>query len=385
MDGLKRVVLVTNIPTPYRIPLFNELNRQLTEAGYSFCVVFGGKTYSRRKWEVDLEACTFSYKILGSQTIQLGKSNEHVAFAYSGLGAVLKELNPDLLIVPGFSLATVKALGLFIRRKCKYIIWTGSIGGERPKFDRWFKMSRRLLARYATAAVVYGTRAGNYVKTLGMRGPKIFTAINTVDTSFFEDATRAHRQKSPQKDRKYLTYIGALSPGKNVMKLLEVVRELARSRKDFCLEIVGDGEEKERLETFVATEKIEDVVRFQGYQQKQDVPEYLARSNAFLFQTDYDVWGLVLNEAMAAGVPCLVSHKAGASEDLVQEGETGFTVDFSDVSSVVPRINWILDNPQPAYAMGEKARTFIVEHANLNRSARGFVDAVQYAFHDVKS
>ncbi len=385
MAGLKQIVLVTNIPTPYRIPLFNELDQQLKKAGYSFCVIFGGKGYSRRKWKVDLATCRFSYRFLKSHTFQLGKNEERVAFVYSGLGVLLRELRPDLLIVPGFSMATLKALWLLITRGCRYIIWTGSTGGNRRRMNGWLRIFRQVLAKHAVAAIVYGSKAGAYMKTLGMEVQKVFTAINTVDTSFFEASTRRCRLQSAARDKKYLTYIGALSARKNVMQLLEIVSDLSKSRDDFFFEIIGDGEEMDTLKQFVVAQQLEGVVFFRGYRQKQDIPQFLARSNAFLFQTDYDIWGLVLNEAMAAGVPCLVSCNAGASEDLIREGETGFTVDFSDVATALQRINWVLDNPGPARLLGEKASRFISEHANLSRSARGFVEAIQYTFQHVGS
>ena len=123
---------------------------------------------------------------------------------------------------------------------------------------------------------------------------------------------------------------------------MEIVKELALMRNDFILDLVGDGESKPALEEYVTQHKLEHFVHFHGFKQKQDLPVYFAQSTAFLFQTDFDVWGLTLNEAMAAGVPCLSSINAGASFDLVEENETGFMVDFNKREEVIKIINRLL-------------------------------------------
>ncbi len=377
---MKRVVLVTNIPAPYRIPLFNELDDQLGQAGYSFYVLFGGATYSRRKWEVDLSSCRFSYQILTSRTVRQGWSSERTAFMYSGLNSLLIELEPDLIIVPGFSLATVKAWWFSKFKKCKYIIWTGGTGRNKSHRSSLRKMLRQFLAKEAGAAIVYGSLAGAYMRSLGVAKTKVFVGINTVDTTYYQAAVAQYRQQMAKQDgkKKHLTYIGYLSRRKNVRRLLEVGAALATQRTDFVLEIVGDGEDLDKLKAYVNACGLTSFVVFQGYQQKKDLPQFLARSHGFLFQTDFDIWGLVLNEAMAASLPCLASCNAGATEDLVEDGKTGFRIDFSDSKMAVDRINWILDNPAAARQIGANANRFVSMHASMDRSARGFVQAVQY-------
>jgi glycosyltransferase involved in cell wall biosynthesis len=127
--------------------------------------------------------------------------------------------------------------------------------------------------------------------------------------------------------------------------------------------------------------RIERFVRFEGFVQKDDLPEYFARSCCFLFQTRHDIWGLVLVEAMASGLPCIASIHAGATRDLIQDGKTGFALDFSHTENAAQKIQWILDRPQEAKIMGLAGQRFIQEHVNLQVSARGIVSALK-AVHD---
>ncbi len=95
-----------------------------------------------------------------------------------------------------------------------------------------------------------------------------------------------------------------------------------------------------------------------------------------MFQTDFDVWGLVVNEAMAAGVSVLASTNAGATHDLIIDGVTGFAVDYNNQAAVLEKINLILDNSELTGRMGRNAEEIVATRANIAVSARGFFDSV---------
>ena len=376
---MKRIVLVTNIPTPYRIPLFNELHRQLNEAGCELIVIFGRNTYERRKWVVDLSGCAFNYYILQSKVIGSSSNNELTTFTFSGLARMLMRLNPDLVIAPGFSLATMKIWMLSVLRNFEFVIWTGSVEQNAMYTSIMRVAQRKLLVKKASSFVVYGTAARTYIERLGGKASAIFTGINTVDTTYFREQTNALRIAQPASRVKYLTYIGYLSKRKNVAGLLNVILKLARKRDDFILEVIGDGEDLPALKSLVHKQGAESRIVFHGYQQKEALPPFLARSNGFLFQTAFDIWGLVLNEAMAAGVPCVASKQAGAVQDLLQDNANGIVIDFANQTMLLEKIEWLLDNPDKGRAMGKKAQQFIDEHATLAHSAEGFLRAIQYS------
>lgn len=375
---MKRVVLVTNIPTPYRIPLFNELSRQLSEVGVELIVIFGCNTYDRRKWVVDLSDCIFDYYVLQSSVIGAKGNNEITTFTYSGLKQMLKRLRPDLVITPGFSLATMKVWMMSLTHRFKYVIWTGSVEQDERYSSVPRVIQRKMLAMGASAVVVYGSAARAYVEKLGVKPDKIYTGINTVDTTYFARQTQEIRSKIPASNMKYLTYVGYLSRRKNVSDLVKKMIFLAGKRDDFVFEVIGDGEELPVLRRLVKVNNMESRIVFHGYRQKEELPRYLARSNGFLFQTGFDIWGLVLNEAMAAGVPCIASKNACAVHDLLKGNDAGFVVDFSDNNSVLQLVEWLLDNPDAGNEIGENARAYIENHVTLEHSAAGFVQAIQH-------
>ncbi|MGI0011389.1 MAG: glycosyltransferase family 4 protein, partial [Nitrosopumilaceae archaeon] len=216
-----------------------------------------------------------------------------------------------------------------------------------------------------------------YLVSMGASPDKVQIFINTVDTEFFTEATRRIRQHlTPIHDKKRLLYVGELSSRKNVINLLKIMQVLSRTRSDFVLDIVGDGEDGVLLKKYVHENRLTDFVEFHGYKQKPEIPFFMAGAHCFVFPTHFDIWGLVLNEAMVAGLPCLASVHAGATHDLIEDGVTGFAMDFSQTEKVAEKIGWLLENPNDAKQIGQNASRFIAEHASLEKSVSGFVKSI---------
>ncbi len=371
----EKVFIITNIPNPYRVALLNEIHVQLSALDIRFKVIFGARSHSRRKFAMDMEECHFDYMILNDGTVGSGDA-ENVMLSYPGLIKVIRMERPDKVLIVGFSQGTMKLWFRSWIRKTRYILYGGSweMEGRKDSFLR--KIQRKLLMKRAAGCVAYGSLAKDYFIRLGAKPEKVVIGINTVDTTFFREQTDLLRKQLPVRKPPYrLIYIGYLTERKNPRQLLKVIKALSEQRHDFILDVLGDGPELEHLETYVKQEQIGNFVKFHGFIQKEKLPEYLSVSSCFLFPTNYDIWGLVLNEAMAAGLPCIASIHAGATHDLIREGETGFAVDFNDIPLVVEKINWLLDHPGEAGQMGQKARELMRDEVNLKNSAAAFIQA----------
>ncbi len=373
--SIKKVVIVTNVPNPYRIPLFNEIHMQLLQKGIELKVLFGSESYTRRKFRLNLAECSFAYEFLESGKYHFG-NEEKTYFTYKGLIKALKKENADRVVINGFSLGTTRLWWYSFFRKTAYIIWSGAIEKEGRNDSFLRRIQRKLVSSRVISFITYGTLSGKYLKQLGIPEEKIYIAINTVDTTFFSTETRAIRKSLAPESKVRLTFIGYLSPRKNVMRVLEIVQELRQEGRSFVLDIIGDGEDKPNLEKFVHENSLDEFVHFHGFRQKAELPAFLAVSKCFLFQTDFDIWGLVLNEAMAAGLPCISSVHAGATADLIKDQETGFVVDYKDKEQVKNRIRWVMDHPDEAEKIGQKARAFIEKEVSIQVSASGFVKGI---------
>jgi glycosyltransferase involved in cell wall biosynthesis len=371
----RKVLFVTNIPTPYRLPLFNEIADQLAVLGYGLKVVFAASGYARRRWSVDLGECRFEHEILGSRGVSLAGS-ESPSFWYAGLYALLRREQPAVTVVTGYSPATVKLWLRSLVIKTPYVIWSGTIASAQERIGLLRALQRRLLVRRAVGFVAYGSLARDYLVSIGARRECISVGINTVDTGFFRREVAALRRAPAPPE---CLCVGDLTERKRPDLALRAFAAASRDHPAALLTFVGDGPLRESLATLARELGVAERVQFAGFRQRAELPAFLARARCLVFPTGFDIWGLVLPEAMAAGVPCLASVHAGATHDLVIEGKTGFAVDFADTAVAAARLEWFLGHPAEAAALGDACRRHIEERANLQTSAAGFVAAIRGA------
>ncbi|MBK7965868.1 MAG: glycosyltransferase family 4 protein [Bacteroidetes bacterium] len=354
---MQKVVLITNIPTPYRIPLFNELNKQLLVEGMELHVIFSEAGYQRRKFEINFSDFKFPFTILGGGTITSAEDSEKTYFFYKGLWKALKSIHPNKVIVAGFSAACIITASYCSWNKVPFAIWSGSIQTE-VRNNSWHRIFiRRQLIKRAKSFIAYGSLATEYLVKMGAQADKVYIGINTVDTTFFSEETAKHKTSISSLQPFTFTYLGYLVPRKNVSQVIDAASHLAKVRKDFKLQIIGDGESKKSLESLSNRLGLDEQIKFTGYKQKNEVPYYFANTNALLYQSDFDIWGLVLNEAMAAGLCCLATINAGATFDLIIENETGLKIDYSLTQKVAEKMNWMMEHPKEVSDMGKKCST----------------------------
>src|SRR3989344_6447712 len=242
--------------------------------------------------------CRFAYRILPTLRIRY-KDPEKSTFTHSRLCRTIRKVRPVVVITNGFSIATTKLWFRSWISSLPYIIWSGAVECKNAPESLLRTLQRRLVVQRASGFIAYGTKAREYLMGLGADPRRIAIGINTVDTTFFAQQTAALRERQASRDGlSHLLYVGYLTLRKNVLEVLKAIRLLARSRSDFVLDIVGDGNDMGRLKQYVQENDLVERVRFHGFRQKQELPAFFANSACFLFQTDFDIWGLVLVEAM---------------------------------------------------------------------------------------
>lgn len=375
MREVKKVLIVTNVPQDYRIAMFNALNLLLQNENIQFKVAFGADGYKRRKSKLDFSKMKFDYTILKSTKFTFG-STENTMFTYPGLLKLHREYKPDITFVIGYSPATIKLWIYSFFLNINYFIWSGSVNFKGRKDSTLRKILRMILVRRAKGFIAYGTKAKEYLSYLGAPEKKIHIAINTVDTHFFNEIAKKRINRKTNQI-KQLLYLGYLTPGKKIDDLIKTINELRKLRNDFSLRIIGDGPAADSLKTLTKELELENTIIFEGFKQKSDLPPYLEQTDCFLFQTGCDIWGLVLNEAMASGLPCIVSPNAGAARDLIFDTKNGLILDFGFHQEAAIRINELLNDEVLLQKMGVDANEFIEANVTAEKSAKGFMSAIK--------
>lgn len=364
----KNVVLITNIPNQYRIPLFNEFSKILNNEGKNLHVIFGAASYASRKTEVDLSECQFGFTMLKSDKWMFLENGKGF-IVYENIVQTIERLSPHQIIVGGFSLATIK---IRLHPKIKNIpiyLWSGAISNAPNIKGKLRAIQRKWILKKVSGVLAYSHTSKSYFQQLGVSENLISVIGNTVDVSFFKAETEKLRVLNQPKKCFQLTYVGYLTKRKAVDQILKVFEQLAKLRDDIHLNIVGSGEEEFELKAQVKKLNLVRLVTFHGFIQKESIPAILAKSDLFLYQTNFDIWGLVLNETMASGVPCFASINAVSTNELIEDNKNGFKVNFDEHQIVAKRIDEALNAPEVLIKIAANAQELIMKEYSLEACA----------------
>lgn len=192
----------------------------------------------------------------------------------------------------------------------------------RKYYKEWVK--RRILRAYSSALVA-GTASRDYLIRLGFNSAAIFKPWDVVDNEHFANAFEI-RKGVDFLERDFVC-VSRFLARKNISNLLHAFAEYAKAGGHRRLLLLGSGELENALRKEVTQLGLEKVVLFEGFIQYEELPHYFGRSFSLVLPSTIDTWGLVVNEAMASGLPVLVSRLCGSSLDLVQHGKNGYTFD----------------------------------------------------------
>ena len=251
-----------------------------------------------------------------------------------------------------------------LRRALKYLLYRGFI----PRFD---------------AYLVVGERAREYLAHYGADPRRMFFSPHAVDNRFFgerADAARAHREALRDrwglpKNAVVFLFSGKLIDKKRPGDFVRAVAAIAGRDREIWGLVVGDGALRGPLEA--ATGERAAPIRFAGFLNQTAMPEAYAVSDALVLPSDGgETWGLVVNEAMASGLPAVVSDAVGCGPDLVRTGETGQVFPCGDAGALAARLGELAADRAGLAAMGAAARRH-VQGYSLERAAEAVVAAVE--------
>jgi glycosyltransferase involved in cell wall biosynthesis len=253
----------------------------------------------------------------------------------------------------------------------------------------WWKerIKSFLYVRKFAGALVGGEIHAEYAASLGIPRQRVFTGYDVVDNIHFsrcadfvrKNGFKVTAMNSKIPERPFFIVIGRMIPRKNIMGLLEAYTLYTSKTPDspWDLAICGDGEEKIALEKAVQRLELQNVIHFPGFLPYEEVGYWYGFAKAFIHPALKEQWGLVVNEACAAGLPILCSRTVGARYDLVRERVNGFLFDpenIEDMAGCMLKIHQL--TPDEQRKMGDESRR-IVEAFSPSTFASAFTSAVQ--------
>lgn len=373
---MKRVVLLTEIISPYRIPVFNEIAEDTRDR---FLVLFFGESEGRRQWKIYKEKIKFHYEVLPHLLFQ--RENSTPYFFNPTLFYKLIKCSPEIIIAGGYHHPSFLLAILYIKLfRRKIILWCESNKYDYRSNHPLKEIYKRWFVKNCSGYIVPGKASFEYLISLGAKVERIYLAPNAVDNDYFSRACLKYREtkemfkQNKGYPQKIILYVGRIIEQKGISDLLKAFQILSALQSDLGLVFVGNGQQA-RYRNFCKTNRIKNIF-FEGFVHQEDLPSYYAIADVFVLPTHSDPWGLVLNEAMASSLPVISSDAAGAAVDLIINEENGYIFKRGNIQQLTSCLKGILNDEQKKARMGQNALNIIKNYSPL-RCAQGFLKAIK--------
>lgn len=353
---MKKILFVTNIASPYRVDFFDTLGKRA-----DVTVVF----YEQKEDQLSRSADWFVSGQGNFKAVQL-KPIAKIGEEYF-CPDVVKWLNRsyDAIIICGYSSPTTMLAMAYLRMKRIpfYIEVDGGLIREESKAKYRFK---KMLVSSATYWLSSGPYVTDYLVHYGAKRERVycypFTSLwekDILQEVVPPEKKAALRRMLGISEEKMVISVGRFMEGKGFDVLLKAAAMLPEGTGVY---IVGGEPTEEYLEL---QKKLGlDNVHFCGFQKKEILLQFYQAADLFALPTRSDVWGLVVNEAMACGLPVVTTDKCVAGLEMIEDGVNGYVVPVDDVEAMGQRMNEVLsaDLGKMGAAALEAARKYTIEN-----------------------
>lgn len=291
----------------------------------------------------------------------------------------------DCLVITGY--ADYEAHLSFIYAKMRKIpiaLFSESTLLERRRIRKVGWPLIRFFISLADACIVPGANGKEFHLKYGCPEERIFVVPYVVDNEVFIDQLnqlenkRALKKALGIREEKVILFVGMFIPRKGIVDLLKAYKNLRKSLDSVGLILVGSGELRSEIELFIKREGLEGVYLPGFIDGRRELAMFYSVADVFVLPSYLETWGLVLNEAMACGLPVIATDRVGSAVDLIEEGKNGIIVKAGDVKQLTNALRRILSNEELRKKMSLESRRRILEHFSIEKAVDEFVSAIQH-------
>ncbi len=361
---MTRIVLITNTPPPYRVPIFNRL---ASWPGIDFHVVFCSAREPNRQW--DLPPMEFERHWLRERFLTV---NGRYIHNNPDVIPLMRRIQPDVVITDGFNPTHLFAFLMARLFRLPHVAMTDGTADAERTLSSVHRAVRRVVYRHSASFVAASEGGIRLYQSYGVDRTRCFYSWLCIDNDRFLPPSQAYRLYD-------LMFCGRVEATKGPLFALAVARATAaRLRRRIRLLFVGAGSLDAAVRDAAADAADQVDVHFHGFASQNELPSLYQSARVFLFPTQADVWGIVANEACAAGLPVLVTPFAGVAGELVVDGRNGFVRELN-IDEWSARAAQLLDDDGlwRSFSLDSLAR---VRRYHFDSAAQGIVDACACAF-----
>lgn len=250
----------------------------------------------------------------------------------------LEDLDADVIVINGWaSSASRAALAWCCGRGTPRVVISDSQYIDRPR-RFWKESLKRFFVKQCHAGFAGGSPHVRYLQSLGLPAGSCVVGCDVIDNSFFGAALRRKLENGAGNTPEVMNLLSCL-------RLLEiknipfVLRTLKRLTIPWKWTIAGDGPERERISRLLDAPSLRERVVMIGRVDYDGIPPVYEAGGVYLQPSVSEPWGLAVNEAMASGLPVLVSKRCGCREDLITEGLNGYVFDPTNSDDLARVLN----------------------------------------------
>ena len=375
------VFFLHNVVSPYRLPIFEELN-QSVELDVNFCIA----RTSDRKWNTSLNGYSFKHTILKS--IRLGPF-----IINPNLLNILFRNSYDVYLVGDFPETVWSTFMTILVAKLRHkpvVLWSETTDNNVIYFQNLAlshnTIHRMILAVLSTGIGMYrkilhttpdtiaalSHRAHAFLIAQNVPANKIFEGIQVYPCELLDQPDSSKLAKLYNK-KTVLLYLGYLNALKGIDHLVLAMKYIPDP--NIQLLIVGDGPQKECLKELA---KNDDRIEFTGYTEGIAKANLMRRADLLILPTLADCWGMVINESLYYGTPVVASAAAGATE-IIQNNVNGKIIPPGNPQALAAMINELTQNKQRLQALKRGAANTSTDITNRRVGAKPLIDAITQA------
>jgi glycosyltransferase involved in cell wall biosynthesis len=363
-----RVALLMNFIAPYRVTLLEALRDRVSELR----VFISTPMERERAWQVDWGSLDVvvqrNLSFGGTYTDVFDFSRKlQIHFPYDTLPQLFRH-RPDVVISGELGLRSLQAaIYKMLRPKVTFLIWATLSEHSERGWGRMRQKLRQVILGKADGVLVNGESGARYIARFGLPQDRIYRINQPVDVALFA----AEPRRRPAAANTRLLFAGMLTARKGLLPFVACVTAWARANPQRTIELwwLGDGELAPVLAACDLPGNVSQ--RFLGHVAYRALPQFYAQADILMFPSLLDEWGLVVNEAMAAGLPVLGSIYSQAVEELVEDGRTGWVFDPLSASSIHDALDRALNtSPLLLAEMRDRVRERIADLTPANAGQR---------------
>ncbi|MBW4441692.1 MAG: glycosyltransferase family 4 protein [Plectolyngbya sp. WJT66-NPBG17] len=371
-----KIATLMLVSTPYFITRYSAFVKAFPAC--SLHSIELGRTSTTYPWQPHDDPLFYDRWVLTEKPAE----SESTLNLVKALFRVLNQIQPDAMAIAGYAFPTMIAAAFWctLHRK-PVVIFSDSKADDAPR-SWWKELPKRLILQRYQAALVAGKPHRRYLAQLGMSEAALFSGYDVVDNAAFHpDQIEALPNAF---ERPYFLAINRFVPKKNLLNLVSAYAQYRErvNGKAWDLVLCGDGVLRSQIEAELDRLQLRAYVHLTGFLEQQDILPLYAHAGCFIHASIQEQWGLVVNEAIAAALPVLVSTACGCFEDLVIEGVNGFGFEPENVAQLAELMARMSSEQVDLKVMGQ-ASLQLSQNFSPEYFAEALYDAIQYAAHQL--